>query len=301
MNQPTLMYYGQISCQAHKRDGNICDNRAYYSQHGQYLCGVHSKGSTRQQLPHNPNQHQLKLAQIRDNNQIAQQSALDNRTQCLKGSVTCYHMRMMKPVDTKSGYLNVFPNFKHGSRTDGLGMSSLSPMSMGPIEHKQIGLPPATNLENFHQANKCFPDEVDSHGQPNEQFYQTRLTMYQDPIVHRHKQSSNHKNVPLFSVWINDSGQQLHLTYIQSRQIYCHFYQHFALQSPDYHKLTQLINDGYNLQICGYDAYVPTESLDQHYLDPSRPFGHEMVLYTLLTVQDDTQYPWRKYQTLSFE
>jgi hypothetical protein len=299
VKRPETIYYGETQCQAYKRDGNSCGNWAYYSQDGQYLCGVHSKENMRQQLPTNPHKNEMKQAQMQADMKVIQQYALDNKTKGLKGSVTCYHMRMMKPVENKTGFLNIFPNFKHGSRTDGLGMPSLSPMSMGPINHSQPSLPPAMNLENMHQGNKCFPNEVNPDGQPNQQYYASRLAMYQDEIPHRHKESSDHKNAPIYSVWVTKCGQELHLSYIESRQIYCHFYEQFALKSPDFHKLKQMIDDGYNLQICGYDAYVPTKSLDEHYLDPSRPFGHEMVLYTLLTIEPP-QYPWSKYQTLSF-
>ena len=48
--------------------------------------------------------------------------------------------------------------------------------------------------------------------------------------------------------------------------------------------------------ICGYDAYQPDPAkLYEHYCDPSRPFGHELVLYTLLSVKDREDYPWRRY------
>jgi hypothetical protein len=88
-------------------------------------------------------------------------------------------------------------------------------------------------------------------------------------------------------VWIDTEGHELHLSYIESRQIYCHYYEQFALASPDFHHLKQLLADGVNLQICGYDAYQPSGTPDTHYLDPSRPFGHELVLYTMSTTEPD--------------
>jgi len=294
-----VIYHGESQCQAHKRDGGVCTNKAYYSQYGQYLCGVHSQESVRLKLPINPHKNEIKQVQVDANMKEVDRQALDNKTHGQKGVVTCYHMRMMKPIDNKMGFLNVFPNAKHGKRTDGLGMSSLSPMKMGSIDHGQPNLPPAMNLENMHQGNKVFPSEVGDDGQPTAQFYENRLVMYRDPIPHRHKDSSGHKNIPVYSVWVTQQGQELHLSYIESRQIYCHFYEQFALKSIDFHKLRQLISNGYNLQICGYDAYVPTGDMDVHYLDSSRPFGHEMVLYTLLMLEP-RQYPWRKYQTLNF-
>jgi hypothetical protein len=296
-----MMYHGETPCQAHKKNGEVCTNHAYYELEGKYFCGVHSakRKDQRHLLPMNPHKQETRRDQLDIHMKEVEQIAKNNKEKGIKGAVTCYHMRMMKPVDLKTGFLNIFPNFKHGSRNDGLGMPSLSPMSMGPVHHPQPGLPPALNLEDLHQSQKCFPSEVDSRGNPKPEFYQTRLAMYQDPIPHRHKEASGHKNAPLYSVWVAKDGKELHLSYIESRQIYCHYYEQFALQSPDFHRLKQLILDGYNLQICGYDGYQPTKSLDEHYLDPSRPFGHELVLYTLLT-QDSSQYPWRIHQTLDF-
>lgn len=59
-----------------------------------------------------------------------------------------------------------------------------------------------------------------------------------------------------------------------------------------------MLNEGFNLNIVGYDAYQPTKTLEEHYLDDSKPFGHELVLYTLLST---TEYPWVKYTTLDFD
>jgi len=301
--EPTVekdpVYHGEHPCQAIKADGQSCTNRAYYLLNQMYVCGVHSlkDKAHREELPINPGKKEQSATQLKQELDEVERQAAINRQSGVHGQVIVYKMKMMKTVERKPGFLLVFPNAKHGSRKDGLGMPSLSPMMMGPINHNQPKLPPAKNLENLHQSNKVFPSEVDSHGNPKPEFYQTQLAMYQDPVPHRHKETSGHENVPVYSVWRTKDGQELHLSYIESRQIYCHYYEQFALKSPDFAKLKQLIHDGYNLQICGYDAYQPTRTMDEHYLDPSRPFGHELVLYTLLT-QDPRQYPWRKHQTI---
>ncbi len=53
----------------------------------------------------------------------------------------------------------------------------------------------------------------------------------------------------------------------------------------------------YNSQICGYDGYHVNKSIEEHYRDVSCPFGHELVLYSLLTTD---KYPWTKYTTEKF-
>lgn len=37
------------------------------------------------------------------------------------------------------------------------------------------------------------------------------------------------------------------------------------------------------------------KTLNEHYVDPTRPFGHGLVLCTLLTVEDPADYPWNVY------
>jgi hypothetical protein len=291
------VYYGETPCQACKKGGKQCTNKAYYLLDDQYVCGVHSLKyvDERETLPKNPHKGEIQQAQLVLHNKTVEAAREPGK----KGTVSCYHMGMMKKVELKPGYLNIFPNFKYGGRKDGLGMPELSPKKMGPVNHCQPGLPPAMNLENLFQGSKCYPSECDETGNPNQKFYETQKAMFTDPIPHRHKDASGHKNVPVYSVWITKEGKELHLDYITSRQIYCHYYENFANTSTEFHKLRQLITDGYNLRICGYDAYQPTKTLNEHYLDSSRPFGHELVLYTMLT-EDPKNYPWLLHQTLTF-
>lgn len=189
----------------------------------------------------------------------------------------------------------VFPNCYHEYRQDGFGCSSLSPMKVGPIIHGQPGLPPSYNLENFHQANKVFPNEFDTKSDEILPiFFQTQLNMYNDPKPHRHKQRGV---IPLFSIWVTPEGQQKRMTYFESRQLYCRFYEHGVKNNLQLQQLKDMLKEGKKLCICGYDMVTGPlkKSLDDYYHDESRPFGHEMVLYTLLTVSDPAEYPWRKF------
>ena len=42
----------------------------------------------------------------------------------------------------------------------------------------------------------------------------------------------------------------------------------------------------------GYDGYYIDKTLYEHYVDTSKPFGHELVLYTMLVEDDKDKYPW---------
>ena len=252
----------------------------------------------------NPNAEINKIAKLNQETMEIENCARENRLKNKHGNVVCYKMKMMKDVEYKKGYLNIFPNYKHLNRKDGLGMPSLSPKAIGPIVHNQPNLPIAKNLENFHQGNKVFSDEVDENGNPTNAFFTTQKNMYNDEIPHRHKKNATkingqNKNIPLYSIWILQNGTKQRVLYFESRQFYSNYYERHVKNDANYLLLCDKIKNGYNLQICGYDAYIVEKTVEDHYLDISRPFGHELVLYTMLT-HKESDYPWRKYKTYNF-
>lgn len=298
-----MSYWGQEFCQANKANGDKCQNGAYYKLDNMLLCGVHSGGKKkdkRVELPHHPDEAKMKEKERVDHSLGCDKIASTNKENNKKGSVILYKMKMMKNVGFMEGFINIFPNFKHGSRNDGLGLPSLSPKSIGPILHNQPDLPISLNLENFHQGNKVFPQEVDEKGQVKEEFFKTQKEMYEDDIPHRHKETSGGNNVPLYSLWKDKEGLLHQISYFESRQFYCVYYERATIENLDFKKLKKMIEDGYNLRICGYDAYpVYKNNIEECYCDVSRPFGHELVLYTMLTYTEEN-WPWRKYKTFDF-
>lgn len=298
-------FWGETTCMLLKKSSKTpCENAAYYLDNGKYCCGVHSDKTTRLILRKNPERKLLERQILENHNEQIEDISKNNKKHNKQGDVILFKMKMMKPVVLKKGYLNVFPNFKHGNRTDGWGIPSLSPMSIGPIDHGQPGLPQAKNLENFHQGNKVFPSEVDDTGEPTQLFYDTQLEMYRDDVPHRHKDAvfsvKGNKNVPLYSIWVTPDGVKNKVSYADSRQFYCNFYERATLKNQEFHELKRMIEDGFNVQICGYDAYPVTDTLVEHYMDTSRPFGHELVLYTMLVTDNPGDYPWRKHKTFDF-
>lgn len=298
-----MSYYGEVPCQ---QSSLVCTNRAYYAVQKReknrsfvaLLCGVHARSAKKTgeatELP--------KLSakdRSRRDNEAAQIEAIQRETARLKnvqdgrpGIVILSQLRMRKAPEQHPGFLKVFPNYKHQTRKDGFGCMRLSPMSLGPIEHGQPGIPPALNLENFHQGSKCFPNEISEDGNPSAVFITSRDRFYRDATPHRHKYERGMR--PLYFVYVDSANVEHHLDYIASRQFYCSFYETLVAKEPDFVQLVSLRDHGTNLQICGYDGY-PMSDIDAAYLDASKPFGHERVLYTMLTSADPTTYPWRKY------
>jgi hypothetical protein len=300
VNKYNLVYYGQLNCQyAGKK---ICKNKAYYKCENLYTCGVHSQSKTREILP----KMTMKQQEISKNNEYfnekkeIDEAAKLNREKGKRGKVILSKMKMMKSVENNPGYLKVFPNFKHQNRKDGFGCSSLSPMSLGPVNHGQPNLPPAQNIENFHQGSKCFSNEIDPFGNPTKVYLKSRLAFYNDTIPHRHKYKKDGKTFTRFFVWIDKDNKEHHLPVIPSRQFYCNFYQRLASMKEDFLTLKKKIKEGYNIQICGYDAKpIKPDEIEKAYLDSSSPFGHELVLFTMLT-KEENEFPWLKYKTFEF-
>ena len=306
MSEP--IYFGETFCQC---NGDACHRKAYYQiRGGKVACGQHSRGIKRTTLPKNPNAAAIREQTITRWKERCHDMALLRE----KGAVTCYKMKMMQNPPLVDGVVNIFPNFKHASRKDGMGMASLSPKSMGPIRHGQRGVLPeeAANLENLHQFNKVFPFMQDEKGDPLPQFFNMQRAAYASRIPYRHQHEFLQKfpmegitvprkrvNAPAYSLWVDKEGKQHRLSYVESRQIYCLFYEEKARELPEFKKLYDMVHKHhFHVCLCGYDAFQPDKSIDAHYLDPSRPFGHEMVLYTMLTVTDPNQYPWRIHATL---
>ena len=311
------IYYGEYPCQgiykSGKKKGLSCENKAYFDLDGTYLCGIHAKkegvrdqrSTQRYALPKNPNKKQNQERELLDHEEECEQAAKENLQNGYRGDIKVTKLRMRKAVPHISGYVKIFPNFKHGNRKDGIGMPSLSPMSLGPIEHGYKDLPPALNLENFHQGAKFFPGEVDKEGAITQEAYEMRKKIYLDPTPYRHKfevpyytgeKVKRNKNIPLFSIHYKED-EEVRYSYLQSRYFYSHWYEKLAKKEGDFTLLNTLIDNGFNLLIIGYDGFPveEDEALWKHYNDTTRPFGHELVLYTLLTIEDPNEYPWNRY------
>ncbi len=299
-------FHGEIKCQALvKATGKPCTNFAYSEDGGAYKCNVHAKKATRKELGKNPRAAEIALREQQLREAAALRAAAANAAQQQRGRVICTKFRPRKKVAYVDGYTAVFPNRRHQNRSDGIGCSSLSPMCMGPVEHGQPGLPPALSIENFHQFGKVFPSELDEKGEPASAFFETQLVGYRDPAPHRHKPTADSaiksKNIPAYAVWKRRDGTLVKCSYIESRQFYCTFYERLSAGLPDLAHLRALIAAGHNLQIVGYDANndLAPENVDEWYLNPAKPFGHESVLFAILTVPED-RWPWRTRRTEDF-
>ena len=298
------IYYGEKNCQGIvSSTNNTCTNKAYFKLGDKLLCGVHSRKHHNSviKLPKNPNKNKIYQDKIKQMKDEVDKFAKNNKTKGLKGQVQVSKLQMMKSPIYIKGYLNVFPNYKHQNRKDGYGCMKLSPKSLGPINHNMPGLPIALNLENYHQFAKFWKFELDENNQIIEKFKQERIEAYQDsPKRHKYNKSkllkyNNNVNIPEFSVYYDKDGKEHRYGYLECRYFYCHFYELLAKKEPDFIKIKDMIKNGVNINIQGFDGYNVTSDLWDHYNDISKPFGHELVLYTILIEDNPSKYPWNRF------
>lgn len=294
--QQAPVYKGSVECCI-----AVCTKLAYYEWHGEYYCGAHSAGYKRTRLHSDPVQ---KAQQQAEHDRLLECAALAlQHGTAQPGQVFIARMRMMKSKPVREGCFTVLPNYRAGSGTQLFwAMPALSPMMLGPVEHGQPGLPPALNLENFHQFNKVFRSEVDENGDPLPVFYERRLRGYTDPVPHRHKlgaskaehmraagmEKGGNANVCVYSIFVNPATQQEErYDYALARVFYCTFYERLARETPEYKLLAQQRRGGANLLIAGYDGFdcdsaITAEDVRAWYADLNYPFGHEKVLVAML-------------------
>ena len=298
------LFYGENACECIVvKTGKQCSNYAYYFDRGKVLCGMHSKKESRQKLPVNPNKNELRIKLLEDARRNIDKQAETNREKSLKGIVVVSKMRMMKKPPHFNGMLNVYPNYKDQNRKDGFGCMRLSPKSLGPVEHNMPGLPAATTIENYHQFAKFWDFELDQDGNIKEEYLEKRKVAYTSaPQRHKYnrqfliEQSKNgNPNCPSFSMYYDKEGKEHRYSYLQCRYFYCHWYELLAKKEQDFLVLKQKILDGYDINIVGYDGYSVDTDLWVCFNDTSRPFGHELVLYTMLVEEDRDKYPWNRF------
>lgn len=177
----------------------------------------------------------------------------------------------------------------------------LSPMLLGPftimerrvpIEKYEDGVHPGfeaisedhmvihcTNLENFWQSSKCYNVDLDKNGNITESFFLRRAAICADPKPHRRAMPKS-KGYPVTAYF---NGQLFE--YQRSRSIYCHLYEMLIAESPHFLKLQKMIEEGKNILILGFDGQqldVNEETLQAAYENTERPFGHELVICSLL-------------------
>lgn len=303
-NDDTKVFFfrGEHDCQMKYKNGGSCNKKALYSvMDGEkkriLVCGQHkSKGSCIRNLVVNPCAAKNKEDEILKMKVKVEEAKDLNVRDKKKGDVKVSKFGFQNTLKFIDGYRCIFPNAGHANKKEGVGLPALSPMKLGPVDLHMKGLGPSLNLENAWQFAKVYPSEVDEDGELTPEYWEDRQDAHDDKIAHRHKPTSKNGSVkPLYTVYGTENGDNVKFDYVQSRRFYCHHYAELAKATTEFDDLKKMINDGYNINIYGYDGYPITKPVYEHYVDGSEPFGHERVLYCLLTIDDEEKYPWNMY------
>jgi len=314
-----LPFHGQRKCEF-----TGCSNGGYFAvlsvtpDENTYriYCGVHSRKHKASRIALEKDR-QAKKKQVEaewvQHWDSVEQARRKNVEAKRPGQVITSKLHMMRNPVFTVGFLPVWPNRRHQGKP-GFGCASLSPMNLHAKDHEEhvmvsangkivtgceaklMRLPPALSIENYHQYAKCYDHEHDEQtGWPRDEFWNTLCQGYQDAEPHRHKY--DRKDIARYSCRSDRTGRWRKFTYVESRFFYCKMYERRALESADFLALKQKLADGVNLEILGYDAFrldpMNAETLYMAFQDGSRPFGHEMVLASLLVCADDL--PWDRF------
>lgn len=301
-----VIYKGELGCQSCYKSGEACREAAYYIQNGSYRCGRHSDKTLRRELPVDPNRSANITLATDARDEVTMEIAAENFRRGKKGQVMTTKIHGMKNPKHTEGFMSIFPNFAHENRKDGVGMSSLSPMKIGPIGHYCPDVGPAGSLEKLWQGSKQYNCESNKDGTPSPEYFETRNFTFLSKKPSRHKKVSDPDSGVKHSVFYDEHGKIHFLGYIESRQVYCVIYEFYAEQTDDFKLLREMVDSGVNVNLIGYDAHdvkkykgkTIVEQFEMAYLDPKYPFGHEMCLQAMLLLKREER-PWRKYHTIN--
>lgn len=218
-------------------------------------------------------------------------------------AVRCNRIIHYRSKEPGSKQHPVLPGYTNINATSGnLRWKGLSPMKLGPFTYKEKKVPLpwypdgihpgftdagddeqtilCQNFENLWQGSKVYPRDLGPDGLVQPSFYERRKKMVFDPQPHR-RALPKKEGLPHCAYW---NG---HLwNYLDSRVMYCTLYAGLVQNTPEYQELRALVTGGTNVQILGYDGQdlpITSDSMAAAYKDPTKPFGHELVLCCLLT------------------
>ncbi len=291
--QNDSFYYGEQRCEYRG-----CSDQAYWRslQSHILLCAHHSVDTDCVKL------------QRRDCERLKQQRLAPRR-----GTVTVRQMRTKEVVAGPecNGVLHVFPNT--GVRPTNVGMHchALSPWCMGPVPHRQPGLPDAGCLENYWRYSQVWPCETSECGDylipmPAQTFYDNRLIGYnardqrykfeaKTMNEQRLRVNSVNAHAPLYFIHQALDGVERIFTHVESRYFYCMAYVRLASRNQEFAQLQSLVEQGTDLVIHSFGR-VPDPDLSpwDDYCREDVEFTHEMVLWAMLRLEP-RHYPWHYY------
>jgi len=269
-----------------------CKQKAIFMVSSKIVCSIHSLSAKRRKLEKNPKSEKETLYDARARK--IKMVSLKNKAESKRGDVIVSRMEKGGRFVRRDGYLSVFPGFGDSKRRDGFVANNLSLESLGPVRHGQAGLPVCKNIKNYHQYNLIYDDEVDENGDLVPSFYKLQKRGYINILPKQCKfdqlkmaeKGDTYKPIS----YLHDHKRY---TLVEARQFYCEQYEKLVVETGEFKQLKQMVNDGTNMMIVGYGGYpVTKEELCECYADPTREFSQELLLFSMLVIDDPFDYPW---------
>lgn len=190
-------------------------------------------------------------------------------------------------------YIEHFQHVRSNNKETG-DWPELHPGAIGPIHYDRL-MPDGTlaktmcfNLNNLVLAHSVFPEHLDEEtGELNALFYETQLDLIGTAKVYaKHPRikvrPANEGEKPLFYIWEKTRLNELQFRILVFTTLYAKMIQ----EVDRFKELKSLHSAGMNLYLLDYDSYDIWEeglTLYEAMVDTSRPWGHSMILYGLLT------------------
>ena len=195
-------------------------------------------------------------------------------------SVRCGRSERAKPYPSVEGYSTI-PAWSRGASP----WNQLSPMKLGPfvVDDEEVQI-----FENYWQS-KIYQCDLIDETKPIEinnlktSYWERRTELFKSTKAKRRALPKAKYGVPIAGYY---HGQIM--GYVESRKlVYCPIYTALVEQHPIFLQLKEKYNNGEKLLIIGPDGSNHNEELTLEILrerinDPTRIFGHELVLCCLL-------------------
>lgn len=156
----------------------------------------------------------------------------------------------------------------------------LSPFVLNATEYG------SKNFENLWQYSKVYNHQVDTNGNPTNEWFWWRREGFSDSKAHRYPMGKG--AIPLYSIFPQsyDNRMTEHLGYIKARkQIYVSLYAKLVRQTESYKLLEFFFNSGKDIILRDYDAYDHIKlnmTLTDVLNNPNKKMGHSFVLIMML-------------------
>ena len=215
-----------------------------------------------------------------------------NRAAGRRGVVTM----QPEPVELIESAINVFPSshtvadWSIDAELLGVSLPKLAPVGMGTVRYASW-LPPASRLETLTACRLMYADDL-APGAPDAATRVLDLMAHDRVIVTKPALDGTvSARTPVCARVYTGPSCWRDIDLVRYRQFFCNYYAHLAEMSPDFDRITQLLDAGNNICIAGPTAgrVFVAEDVTKAYNDAATPFGHEWVLFGMLTGIE----PWK--------